>query len=74
MALSDIKAAPGNWLVSNCADFPSEKNCQVIIMGPADQREDFTAAAAAHMVQSHGHQDSPKLREDLEKIIRPVTL
>ena len=36
MALSDIKIAAGSWLVANCADFPSEQNCQLVIMGPVD--------------------------------------
>ncbi len=72
MALSDIKVANGSWLVANCADFPSEQNCQLVIMGPAGQREDLVAAAAAHAVDSHGHQDSAELRSGLAGILREV--
>ena len=72
MALSDIKVASGNWLVANCADFPSEQHCQLVIMGPSGQKEDLVAAAAAHAVNSHGHQDSPQLRNDLGSMVRAV--
>ena len=72
MALSDIKVASGSWLVANCADFPSEKNCRLVIMGPSDQREDLVAAAAAHAVNGHGHPDSPQLRNDLGSMPRAV--
>ena len=72
MALNDIKVAPGSWLVANCADYPSEKNCQVVIMGPVDQREDLIAAAVGHAVSGHGHQDSPELRDGMAGLIRQV--
>ena len=72
MALSDIKMASGSWLVANCVDLPSEQNCQLVIMGPSNQKEDLVAAAAAHAVNSHGHQDSPQLRNDLSSMIRVV--
>ena len=72
MALADIKVKSGAWLVANCADFPSEQNCQLVIMGPAGQREDLLSAAVAHAVNSHGHQDSPQLRNDLGGILRPI--
>jgi hypothetical protein len=74
MALSDIKVAAGSWLVANCADFPSEQNCQLVIMGPDTQKDDLISAAAAHAVAEHGHSDSPELREGLASIIRPVTV
>ena len=72
MALSDIRAAAGTWLVANCADYPSEQNCQLVIMGPVNQREDLIAAAAAHAVNSHGHQDSAELREGLAGVVRQI--
>lgn len=74
MALSDIKVASGSWLVANCADYPSEQNCQLVIMGPADQKDDLISAAAAHAVDSHGHSDSAELREGISGLIRPVTV
>lgn len=72
MALSDIKVADGSWLVANCADFPSEQNCQLVIMGPAGQREDLIAAAAQHAVENHGHEDSAELRSGLGDLLRAV--
>ncbi len=72
MALKDIKIGKGTWLVANCGDFPSEKNCQLVIMGPAAQREDLISAAAAHAVSSHGHDDTPQLRKDLDGFLRTV--
>ena len=72
MALSDIKVASGSWLVANCADFPSEQNCQLVIMGPADQKEDLVSAAMAHAINEHGHQDSAELRQGLSSLIRTV--
>ena len=72
MALSDIKVASGSWLVANCADFPSENHCQLVIMGPAEQREDLISAAAAHAVDSHGHKESDQLRTDLGGLLRVV--
>ena len=72
MALSDIKVASGSWLVANCADYPSEQNCQLVIMGPANQKEDLVSAAMAHAVDAHGHKESAELREGLSGILRAV--
>ena len=72
MALSDIKVATGSWLVANCADYPSEQNCKLVMMGPTDQREDLISAAAAHAVDLHGHVDSAELRSGLGDILRQV--
>ena len=74
MALSDIKVASGSWLVANCADFPSEKGCQLVIMGPSDQKDDLVSAAVAHAITEHGHADSSELREGISSLIRPVTV
>jgi hypothetical protein len=68
--LGDIKVASGSWLVANCADFPSEQNCQLVIMGPADQKDDLVSAAVAHAIAEHGHADSAELREGLSGMIR----
>ena len=72
IALSDINVAAGNWLVANCADFPSENHCQLVIMGPEGQMEDLVSAAMARAIGSHGHEDSPDLRTSLAGLLRPV--
>ena len=74
MALEDIKVASGDWLVANCADFPSEQNCQLVILGPANQREDLTSAAARHAVDNHGHEDTAELRTGLGDIVRALSV
>ena len=71
MALSDIKVASGSWLVGNCADFPSDNGCQLIIMGPSNQKDDLIEAGIAHAI-THGHEDSPELREMLSGGFRNV--
>ena len=72
MALSDIKVASGSWLVANCADFPSEQNCQLVIMGPSGQKDDLVSAAVAHAIAEHGHADSTELREGISGFLRTV--
>ena len=71
MALSDIKVASGSWLVANCGDIPSDNGCQLVVMGPANQKEDLVEAAVAHAI-THGHPDSAELREALSGLLRPV--
>ena len=71
MALSDIKVASGSWLVANCGDFPSDNNCQLVIMVPSNQKGDLVEAGAAHAV-THGHEDSPELREMISSGVRTV--
>ena len=72
MALSDIKVASGSWLVANCADFPSEQNCQLGIMGPSGQKDDLVSAAVAHAIAEHGHVDSAELRDGISGFLRTV--
>ena len=72
MALSDIKVASGSWLVGNCGDFPSDNDCQLVIMAPVNQKDDLMEAGVAHVVASHGHEDSPELREMLSAGLRNV--
>jgi predicted small metal-binding protein len=55
----------------DCRDYPSEKNCTVAIS--ADTKEELIDAAAQHAVAVHGHDDSPQLRQELAKMIKPVT-
>jgi hypothetical protein len=74
MALQDLNLNSGNWLAINCGKFPSEKNCKLVIMAPAGQREDLLDAAVAHATGSHGHQASPELRSELGKAIDTVSV
>ena len=46
--------------VADCRDFPSEIGCTLTIAG---EEEEVMAAAVAHAVSAHGHEDDQGLRE-----------
>ena len=51
----------------DCREFPSENNCSLKISGTPDE---VLLAASQHAVSSHGHQDTPELREMLKSGLR----
>lgn len=53
--------------VADCRDFPSEKNCTLTIAG---SEEEVLVAAAQHAVTSHGHEDTPQLREEIKSLLK----
>jgi predicted small metal-binding protein len=53
----------------DCRDYPSESKCTVAIS--ADSKQELINAAVQHAVAVHGHQDSPELREQIGKMIKP---
>jgi predicted small metal-binding protein len=53
--------------VIDCRSFPSESNCSLTISGREDE---VMKAAVEHAVSSHGHVDSPQLREGLRATMR----
>ncbi|MCW3016044.1 MAG: hypothetical protein JWO02_3136 [Solirubrobacterales bacterium] len=55
-------------VMADCRRFESDSNCQITIIGPVD---DVVAAAAQHAEASHGHQDTPELREQLRQMLEP---
>jgi plasmid stability protein len=55
-------------VMADCRRFASDSNCQLTIIGPAD---DVVAAAVQHAVASHGHQDTPEMRERLRAMLEP---
>ena len=69
MDLRSLKLSKGNWVVANCGKFPSEKNCRLVILAPASQRQDLVDAAATHAVAAHGHQNTPQLRKELDSFL-----
>jgi hypothetical protein len=74
MQFSDLALRRGTWLVANCGSFPSEKNCQLVIMAPQDQRADLVEAASAHAIKVHGHEDAPELRQELNEFLVTVEM
>jgi Protein of unknown function (DUF1059) len=55
-------------VMADCRRFESESKCQLTIIGPAD---DVVDAAVQHAVASHGHQDTPELRERVRAMLEP---
>lgn len=74
MKAQQLEVKPGKWVAANCGGMPSEKNCQLVLMAPANQRADLIDAAISHAVKAHGHQDSPELRSQLDKMLQTVTV
>ena len=74
MELKELGLTSGQWLVANCGNYPSEKNCKVVLMAPESQRDDLVEAAAAHAIHAHGHQDTPELRSGLSGVIESITV
>lgn len=54
--------------IADCRRFESDSDCQLTIIGPED---DVVAAAAQHAAASHGHEDTPELREQLRSLLEP---
>ena len=54
--------------MADCRRFESDSNCTLTIIGPED---DVVAAAAQHAAASHGHEDTPELREQLRSLLEP---
>ncbi len=55
------------WM-ADCRRFESDSNCQLTIIGPQD---DVVAAAAQHAAASHGHEDTPELRDQIRSTLEP---
>lgn len=56
-----------NRKVIDCRWFPTENACDIAISGSED---DVLNIAVQHAVQSHGHQDTPALREQLRSMLK----
>lgn len=59
---------PNDRKVADCRLFPSEKKCSVTIAGTENE---VLEVAVQHAVTSHGHKNSPQLRDQLRKMLRP---
>lgn len=51
----------------DCREFPSEKNCSLKVSGTENELLDI---AVQHAVASHGHENSPELRQELRKLLK----
>lgn len=54
---------------ADCRTLPSEKNCSLYISGT---EEEVLDAATQHAVASHGHKNTPELREEVRKSLTDV--
>jgi hypothetical protein len=55
-------------VMADCRRFESDSDCRLTIIGPED---DVVAAAAQHAAATHGHEDTPELREQLRGMLEP---
>lgn len=53
--------------VADCRQFPSEKNCTLTIAGSEDE---VLTVAVRHAIEEHGHEDTPKLREQIKSMLK----
>jgi plasmid stability protein len=55
-------------VMADCRRFESDNQCQLTIIGPED---DVVDAAVQHAVASHGHTETPEMREQLRAMLEP---
>ena len=55
----------------DCREFPSTMNCTVALS--ADTVEELLDAAVQHAVAVHQHEDTPKLRAELQQLFKEGT-
>jgi predicted small metal-binding protein len=51
----------------DCRTMPSDKNCSLTIAG---REEEVLKAAVEHAVSSHGHPNTPELREGIRQMLK----
>lgn len=56
-----------NRKIMDCRLYPSDNNCSLCITGT---EEEVLKAATEHAVKSHGHKDTPELREQLRQLLK----
>ena len=53
----------------DCRDHPSERGCTLRLEG---SEEEVLEAAVNHAITSHGHTDTPELREQIRTLLKPA--
>jgi len=51
----------------DCRDYPSERGCTLRVEGAEDE---VLEASVNHAITSHGHTDSPELREQIRGLLK----
>ena len=49
-----MSAQTRKWAVLDCGKYPSDNNCQIKMMAPADHLEDVLDIAVRHAIESMG--------------------
>jgi len=52
----------------DCRDYPSASNCTVAMS--ADSEDELLETAVQHACATHGHMDTPELRDNLRKMFK----
>jgi len=52
----------------DCREYPSESNCDIIMCGSEDH---LIEASVVHAVTAHGEKDTPELRAETRKLMKP---
>jgi hypothetical protein len=58
---------PASRKIIDCRWFPTEVPCDIAISG---SEEEVLNIAVQHAIKSHGHSDTPALREQLRSMLR----
>jgi predicted small metal-binding protein len=56
-------------MMADCRRWPSDINCSLTIIGEQDE---VVRAAAEHAASTHGHEDTPELREQIREFLEPA--
>lgn len=56
----------------DCREYPSEKQCTVMIS--ADNEAELLEAAVQHAVSVHDEKDTPELRSEIRKLIKTMPM
>ena len=57
----------GHRVFADCRAFPSEKDCSLYVAGTP---EEVLEVAVTHAIKSHGHRDTPQLRDELRALLK----
>jgi hypothetical protein len=56
-------------VMADCRRFESDSNCSLTIIGEEDE---VVRAATQHAAATHGHEDTPELREQVRAMLEPA--
>lgn len=74
MDIKELNLEKGKWVVVNCGNFPSEKDCKTVFMAPNRQKNELLNIVAEHACKCHGHKDSPELKANLENVLVEIDI